>query len=543
MARILVLEDDYIFRQTLEGLLTQFDHEVESAESAEEALQKASAQQFDLLISDVRIAGDVDGVEALARLKKLQPQLRSILMTGFSDIDAPLRAAGLQADDYLLKPFKMQTLLVSVRSVLNSETESSSFLARLTSAPGKAAERALRWFYDGHLQQLEEQRQKAVRQFFVLVRSKRLSVPQAQAFFATWEQLELDYLRNRSPQSWARLVQDYHRWGKQLMALEIPSEVSETYTAADFEVLYARIQSGVLEPLLLLKAVELLHFPEARKRSLDDFCAYHWLWGRGSEQGDPFLGVTVKGYRLVRQYAGGDSVARVYEAEAEYLPDKGDRVLCLPDNAESQALLRRELRASRAKSLATMHDHHFLLYPNYSMSLKARLPANGSLPYEAWKLLRPVFLQVVAFHRQAQCSGCFSLRDIDWPPGQDTRLTSFSSQAYEEAHRTFQEAEGLVTEFFSAPEVTYQAHPTPASDQAVLGRLLFETVYGGRYPDHSLRIHIRLLGQPESNRAFAPYVTRLGPLTPVFYRLSHADPEQRFPSLEAAVSALDALFQ
>ena len=99
-----------------------------------------------------------------------------------------------------------------------------------------------------------------------------------------------------------------------------------------------------------------------------------------------------------------------------------------------------------------------------------------------------------------------------------------------------------MTEFFSAPEVIYLPEPTPASDQAVLGRLLFETVYGGRYPDHSLRVHIRMLGQPVSNRAFAPYIDKLGPLGHKFYWLAHSDPSERYKDMATAIKEIDDAF-
>ena len=542
MAHILVVEDDNIFRQTLEGILVQFDHTVASAESADEAIARAQEETFDLTICDVRIAGEVDGVEALKRIRKLQPQIRSIMMTGYSDIDAPLRAAGLQANDYLLKPFKMQVLLQSVRTVLNFEARSLNFLTRLGAVPGQAASRALRWFYDVHLQQLAEQRERGLRQFYLLIRSKRLKVPEALAFFARWEELELDYLKNNSPQRWAPLVVEYHRWAQSLLELQIPNSHSETIGAVAFELLYARIQSGFLDVNHLLKAVQLLHFPEARRQSLDDYCTYHWVWGESTDQGDPFLGITVKGYRLVRLNSHGDSPARLYEAEAEYLPHSGDRILCLPSTPEWAPLLAREVQADRAHLLHTLHDHHFLFYSSYAMSLRAKLPGNGLLPYEAWQLLRPVFVQVAAFHAKGQVSGCFSLRDIDWPPSQECSLSSFTPGGYHDAYLQLQKADGPVTEFFSAPEVLSQPEPTAASDQAVLGRLLFEVVYGGRYPDHALRVHIRMLGKPESNRAFAPYLDRLGPIKPIFYRLAHSDPGQRFSDVNEAIAALDAAF-
>ena len=135
MAKILIVEDDLIFRQTLETLLGQFNHAIEGAESADEALAKVKAHTFDLLLTDVRIAGEVDGVEAMGKIRKLQPAIRSIIMTGYSDVDAPVRAAGLQADDYLLKPFKLQALMHSVQTVLNAEPRQPNMLSRLTAAP------------------------------------------------------------------------------------------------------------------------------------------------------------------------------------------------------------------------------------------------------------------------------------------------------------------------------------------------------------------------------------------------------------------------
>lgn len=529
-ANILIVEDDPLFRQSLETLLTEFGYVTHSAESAEEALLRARSEAFDLLICDVRISGTLDGVDALASVRTVQPSVRCIIMTGFSDVDAPLRAAKLQADDYLLKPFKMQALLHSVQSVLQFEPAAPGLFTRLAAVPA----RALRWFHDASLQNVEDAREKAMRQFYVLVRSRRLRCSEAHAFFSAWEELELE------PQRPAMLTA-YQRWARSLLEMQIPESCSPHISRSSFERLYGRIQADVLDVTHLLKAVRLLHAPETHKQSLDDFCAYHWLWAPSAEQGDPFMGLTLKGYRLVRQHSGGDSPTRLYEALAEVLPDAGDRILCLPASAESEPCIQSELSAGRARLLASEQGHHFLLYPSYAMSLKARLPAAGVAAADAWQLLRPVFLQVEDFHRRGQVSGCFSLRDIDWPPDEPCRLTRFSDADYRQVHQIVQTS-GPSTEFPAAPEVLVQAHPSPASDQAVLGRLLFETVHGGRYPDPALRVHIRLLGQPESNQAFAPHVERLRPLVQVFYRLAVSDPHRRFPDIRAAVAAADSAF-
>lgn len=540
MAKILIVEDDLIFRQTLESLLGQFSHSVQGAESADEALARVKGHNFDLLLTDVRIAGEVDGVEAMGKIRRLQPGIRSIIMTGYSDVDAPVRAAGLQADDYLLKPFKLQALMHSVQTVLNAEPRQPTVLSRLTAAPGQAASRALRWFYDVHLHQLEDQREQSMRQFYLLIRSKRLSSALAQSLFALWEEIELDFLKNGSPQRWSQLVNDYNRWGRQLLNLQPSRErQSEAYSQKAFELLYARVQSGVLQVQHLLKAVHLLHFPEARKQTLEDFCTYNWLWGEGSDQGDPFLGISVKGYKLARQHSGGNSVVRLYEAVAETLPQDGDRILCLPAGPEWESLLQSEVNYQRARLLQTIHEHHFLFYSSFAMSLRAKLPPEGMDPAAAWQLLRPVFLQVADFHRDGRVSGSFSLRDIEWPPNASCYVSSFSDAGYRDAYLQLQKTNAQLSDFCSAPEVINQPAPTPASDQAVLGRLLFEVIFGGKYPDPSLRAHIRMLGKSESNRAFAPYLDRLKPIHMIFYRLANSEPDQRYPDLAQAITALD----
>lgn len=542
MATVLVIEDDPLLLDNVIAVLENLGHEPQGVASAPEAIQKAEQATFDLVITDVRIAGPADGVEAIAGIKKLQPNIRCILMTGFADADVPLRAARLQADDYLLKPFKMQALIRSVQTVLQKEEQlSASFLTRLSQLPGQATQRALRWFYDQRLQQLETLRENAMKQFYLLIRSKRLVPAQAYPLFCAWEKLELDYLRNSTPQHWQQQVQGYHEWGKGLAQPEQYTEHSETLSRAVFDLLYARVQSGVVQAQDLLEAVRLLHHPEARHQSLASYSQYHWLWSAQLDEGDPFLGLSLKGYRLARHRSVPSASVRLYEAEAEFRVGQVDLVLCVPENDEWQSLVRRELNAERAKPLASSFGHLFLLYQNDSLSLKARLPSHGVEYAQAWRILRPVFLQVAGYHKQGKCCGCFSLRDIDSPPGQPCRLSNFSLTAFAEAHAMLKQAPEIIREFYAAPEVLHQLAPTPASDQAVLGRILFETIHGGRYPEPSLRVHIRMLGEADSNRAFAPHVHRLGPLTPLFYRLAHSDPAQRYANLDEAVAAIDAV--
>lgn len=525
MANILVVEDDPIFRDSVMGFLKMQGHEVDGAASAAEAVTRVQNTPYHLLLNDIRIQGDLDGVEALEVIRRICPEIRCILMTGFSDADAPLRAARLQADDYLLKPFKLQTLLQSVRSVLEKDWAGPESY--------ESPSHELRWLFDERLQLLEAHREVSLHQFFLLVRSQRLSALDAYALFCVWEQLELDYMNDSSPHNWPRLTLGYQQWQANLPKASPTEKNSATLPLNLFALLYARIQSGLIQSRQLLQAVRLLHDQAARQESLQAYCLYHWMWSDQLDQGDPFLGLTVNKIRLLRHRRAPSPVVRLYEGEGECM------ILCVPDSDDWTQLIEFELYTERAELLAREYNHVFLVYQKDALSLEQRLRGQKVDPYKAWRILRPIFVQVASYHQQNRCSGCFSLRDIDSPPGHPCHLGHFSPQAYQEAHQKLAGGRGILSNYGTAPEVLRQPNPTPLSDQAVLGRLLFEVIHGGNYPDPNLRQHIRLLGQPDSNRAFAPHLQPLGPLTPIFYKLAHADPIQRYLRLEDAIAALD----
>ncbi|MBT9582936.1 response regulator [bacterium] len=539
MASILVIEDDDNFSSTLVELLSEFYSPVESAASAAEAIEKARKCPFHLVLTDVRVAGAVDGVSALESIQALQPKIRSIIMTGYSDLDVPLRAARLQADDYLQKPFRLNVLLESIRSILERETPIPHLFQRLLSAQKEAAQKAIRLLYDARLQQLNQTRDQCLQRFFLLVRAQRVTQDKAYLGFCHWEQLELKFLQENSPQGWSRLSEGYAQLAEHW--LEPAPVKSKTLSKTAFGQLYQKIQAGLLDTLHLCQAIQLLHFPDSRRENVKAYCTYHWLWSHPARSEDCFLGLRIEGYTLKSSRHGPNSQVRLYEATHSTQPAHGDMVLCLPIAPDSQPLVRLELDSQRATLLHTGMGHYFLLYRGHSLSLKYQLPPNGLSPQQAWELLRPVFVQVMDEHRKGRASGCFSLKDIDLLPGQVCQLSTFSDGAYRAQHLQMAQHGAIMLELHAAPEVSRQAQPSPASDQAVLGRILFEVIFGGSYPDPNTRLHIHFLGTPEANRHFRPFVERLGPLSQVFYRLCQCRPEQRYASLAEAVQAIDQI--
>lgn len=121
MSKILLVEDDVAFCKMLENFLTRKDYVVATAFSAEEAKSKVKSDQFDLIITDLRLP-NYDGIELMAEFKKDFPHIPVILMTGYSDVNTAVKAIKNGASDYISKPFNPEEVLLVVSNALQTET-------------------------------------------------------------------------------------------------------------------------------------------------------------------------------------------------------------------------------------------------------------------------------------------------------------------------------------------------------------------------------------------------------------------------------------
>ena len=117
--KILVVEDDPLMLSALEILLEDEGYDVSTASSGLEAIEKAKSENYDLVVSDVRMA-EMDGIETLSNVKKQQPDARSIVITGYASPDIPVQAIKLGVDDYIMKPFDDRQFVASVKRCLES---------------------------------------------------------------------------------------------------------------------------------------------------------------------------------------------------------------------------------------------------------------------------------------------------------------------------------------------------------------------------------------------------------------------------------------
>jgi DNA-binding NtrC family response regulator len=115
--RLLVVDDDRAMREMLTSLFKERGLAVEDASSAGAALERAAEQDFDVVLSDVRMPG-LSGVELVGQLRKLRPGTPVVLMTAFGSIDSAVEAMRTGAFDYLTKPFEPDAVILAVERAL-----------------------------------------------------------------------------------------------------------------------------------------------------------------------------------------------------------------------------------------------------------------------------------------------------------------------------------------------------------------------------------------------------------------------------------------
>jgi two-component system response regulator HydG len=115
--RILVVDDHVEMGRLLADQLGDHGYEVELAQGGEEALRKAKAGLYDLVVTDLRME-KVDGLDVLCGVKALDPSTPVILMTAFGGVENAVEAIKRGAFHYLTKPFRLDEVLVFVRRAL-----------------------------------------------------------------------------------------------------------------------------------------------------------------------------------------------------------------------------------------------------------------------------------------------------------------------------------------------------------------------------------------------------------------------------------------
>ncbi len=107
--RLLVVDDDAVFREELSTLLSDWGHQVEAVSSGAKAIEALEGAEFDVIFSDVRMPR-MNGIELLRQVRERWPRVYVIMITGFGTVEAAVEAMKLGAFDYLRKPFRSEAV-------------------------------------------------------------------------------------------------------------------------------------------------------------------------------------------------------------------------------------------------------------------------------------------------------------------------------------------------------------------------------------------------------------------------------------------------
>lgn len=117
-AKILAVDDEKSIRDSLSMILSDEGYEVNSAADGEEALKLINDENFDVIISDIKMPG-VDGMELLSKASKVSPETFFIIMTAYASVNTAVEALRHGAFDYLIKPVEFDDLLIRVKRLLD----------------------------------------------------------------------------------------------------------------------------------------------------------------------------------------------------------------------------------------------------------------------------------------------------------------------------------------------------------------------------------------------------------------------------------------
>ncbi len=531
MQYLLLLEDDDDFRELLADLLSAEGYMVVEANSAQKAIELCQTRPFKLILSDVRMAGEMDGVAAIEKIQTLCPGIRSIVMTGFADLDVPLRAARLKADDYLLKPFELRELSRVITSVLQRRDEMPPhLLARLF----RSARSAGKWLFDRNLKEVQEQRHTFYQQFFLLIRSNRVSVEEAYPVFVALERLE-------TSGSIGELA--YIELGVQLMEVLVgkrpPTPARGGIGLPEFRRLFERLRAGKAEASHFENAISLYHNVELRRSDIQAYATYCWLWEEEPKEQhvDRFLGLHFGKFTIDRCLLGVGSVRLYSVTRDEQLAP--ERILCFP-SGEANESMRDELASGRAEYLKEISGHHFLFYlGDPGVSSITRLCPKGTPWTRIWGLLRPMFSKLGDHHQQGEFSGCFSFSQVRFNPDQECTILDFGPQGFQRAHIHLRETDQQLPPDIKfllccAPEALITDTPSHRSDQFVAGRIVIEAL-------NLASPELQLLDESGADTLWPSVQEMVGaPICEILQRLCHPRPAARYPNIWEAVQALDS---
>ncbi len=126
--RILIADDDEQIRDLLVFDIQSSGYSVDCAENGEIALKKALENSYDLILLDVMMP-KMDGYDVCKNIRLVKPDIPILMLTAKGSIKDKTEGFNKGADDYLVKPFEIQEVLLRIRALLRRNSNSSEVSA------------------------------------------------------------------------------------------------------------------------------------------------------------------------------------------------------------------------------------------------------------------------------------------------------------------------------------------------------------------------------------------------------------------------------
>ena len=127
--RILIVDDDPFDRETVSRIAAKAGHEVTGAEDGLSAVQLAERLEFEIVLVDLGMAG-MDGISTIQELRRVKPELCTVVVSGYDDPDHVMQAMQAGADGYILKSDIATRLPDALQEVVTGGGPISARIAR-----------------------------------------------------------------------------------------------------------------------------------------------------------------------------------------------------------------------------------------------------------------------------------------------------------------------------------------------------------------------------------------------------------------------------
>ncbi len=120
--RLLLVDDEERFRTTLAKRLREKGFEVADLGSGMEAIDYIKENSVDIIVLDIKMPG-LDGIETLTEIKKSNPGIEVVLLTGHGTVDTAIEGMRSGAYDYLMKPCEIDNLVLKINGAFEVKKE------------------------------------------------------------------------------------------------------------------------------------------------------------------------------------------------------------------------------------------------------------------------------------------------------------------------------------------------------------------------------------------------------------------------------------